>query len=846
MKVDYNIYFNGNLAYEEGLQDIAKANKDDYTTLLPLYPVSNHKAAEAAKSKMDRTIDKCRKSIKLHSIKKRPTPDQSKMSDPAYRAWLKQEEFNPAMPKAWLMLGKAEFHKGEFLESIGTFTYIQKHFDYDKDIVAQCQLWSVRAYAESDWLYEADDLLRKVKVDDLKRRNAALYSAVTADLRLKQKQYREAIPHLKIALPEEKRKGNRPRFAYVLAQLYELTDQRDEARAAYKQVLNLQPDNEMDFNARIRLAQLEPNTGSALRGLEKMAKQYKYKDRLDIIYGAMGNIHLAKGDTTAALDAYQLAIEGSTQNGFPKAQVLLRAGDLYFDMRDYTHAQPCYAEAITILTTDNEDYPRVRKRSDVLSELVVEYNTVLLQDSLQHLSTLPEEEQLKVCEAIVAALIEQEKNDSVAAAQAARDAENDEGPRSVNTSNMIGGGAGSGEWYFYNASLLRQGQQQFRQKWGNRALEDNWRRRTKGGEGTMFAGGGATEGETTEGDEQPIDSLGTDSTQTAGTPPMATDPHDPQYYMQQIPRTEDDIQRSNEQIATALYNMVGIYQEKLEDQALADETFAELKRRFPTEPRLADLYYMQYLTALKQNDTTAAEGYRLALLREFPESNYSSVVRDPKYFDKLRTMAAEQDSVYEATYNAYKRSDYATIRRNKQYAEENYPLSLLMPRFLFLNAVAVAKTDGQDAFVAELQDLVARYPDSELGSMAKDFLALMNQGLESQKGGTTSSLADKRTEDMEAEVDSVPAIVDANVVLIAIPKDEKQLNQLLYQVALFNFTHFMIKDFDLRLVPNFSPTESALEVSGFDTPDEVEWYKGLLLAEPDLQTLFTTLGAQIK
>lgn len=855
MKVNYNIYYNGNTAFEEGIQDIAKANQDDYTHVLNLYPISNHKAADAAKGKMDRTIEKCRKSIKLHSIKKRPTPDQNRMSDPDYRAWLQQEEFNPAMPKAWLMLGKAEFHKGEFLESIGTFNYIEKHFGYDKDIVAQCQLWTVRAYAEAGWLYEASDVLNKVQVDDLKRQNAALYSAVTADLRIKEKQYREAIPHVKIALPEEKRKGNRPRFAYVLAQLYELNGQRDEAREYYKEVLNLQPEHEMDFNARIRLAQLEPNTNGAVRGLEKMAKQYKNKDRLDIIYGAMGNIYLAKGDTTAALDCYQQAIEKSTQNGFAKVQVLITAADLYFQLRDYKKAQPCYAEAVNILTTENDDYPRVRKRSDVLSELIVEDNTVQLQDSLQRLSRLSPEEQLKVCEQIVADLIEQEKNDSIAAAQAARDAENDEGPKSVNTSNMIGGGGGSAEWYFYNANLLRQGQQQFRQKWGNRPLEDNWRRRTKGGEFAAFNqpentdgnGENGEDGESDNNEKMPGDSLDGGGLAPDSVPPVATDPHDPQYYMQQIPRTQEQIQNSNELIATALYNMVGIYQEKLEDQALADETFAELKRRFPTDRRLADLYYMQYLTALKHNDTTAAENYRLALLAEFPESDYATVVRDPKYFAKLRTMAAEQDSVYEATYNAYKRSDYATIRRNKAYAEENYPLSPLMPRFLFLNAVATAKTDGQEAFIAELQDLVARFPESELGSMAKDFLALMNQGLESQKGGTTSSLADKRAEESLVEEEELkPEETVGNVVLIAIAKNEKELNRLLYNVALYNFTRFMIKDFDLRLIQDFSLTESALEISGFDSPEETEWYKGLLRDDAEIQALFTEMNATLK
>ena len=60
-KVKYNILYNGNVAYEEGLKAIRDANTDDYTRILNLYPVSNHDAASAAATQMDKTIEKCRK-----------------------------------------------------------------------------------------------------------------------------------------------------------------------------------------------------------------------------------------------------------------------------------------------------------------------------------------------------------------------------------------------------------------------------------------------------------------------------------------------------------------------------------------------------------------------------------------------------------------------------------------------------------------------------------------------------------------------------------------------------------------------------------------------------------------
>lgn len=841
-KTKYNIYYNGNISFAEGEDAIREANEDDYSTLLNLYPVSNHEAAKAATSQMDRTIEKCRKCIKLHSIKARPKVNQEKRrKDPEYKAWLEQEEFNNQMGKAWLLLGKAEFHKGDFLGSISTFNYIARHYAYNKDIVAQCELWSARAYAELGWLYEAEDVLRKVQVDHLSKNSAPLYSAVSADILLKTKQYDAAIPFVKIAVKNEDRRGNRPRFYYVLGQLYQVQGDKSAARNAYKRVLDLQPDNEMEFNARLQQSQLEDDIQKSINILQKMAQLDKHKDRLDQIYGTIGDIYLEHEDTTKALEYYEKGIESSTENGINKAVVLVNAGDIYYKQRDYVKASPCYKEATQILSVENEQYARIQRRSETLDELVVEHNIVVLQDSLQRLAALSEEEQMKVVEKIIADLIQAEKDEAERLAQAERAAENDNGPRSVNTQNMLGGG-GSGAWYFYNPQLMRSGKQTFRTQWGNRILEDNWRRLSKASTSSSFM--------TTE-EEIPEDSITNEETISKAEQTAEIDDHKPAFYLQQIPKTAEDIERSNQQIADALYNMVYIYRDRVGDQALSDATFQEYCRRFPTNERLVELYYMQYLTALKNQNNADAEQYRKAIIQQFPESKEATIVSQPDYFERLKKMSAEQDSLYENTYYNYQDNNFAVVKANKQYAEEHYPLTPLMPRFLFLNAIAVAKIEGQEAFTQELQDMVTRYPDNELTAMAKDMIALMGQGAESQASIGTS-LQDRRTvettENIE-EGDSVLAFSTetnmASIVLMIVPNDEKILNTLLYQVALYNFSQFMIKDFDLKQIPLFSQGQSALQVSGFDTLEEAKWYQKMLQKNNELMNWLNSNQGQI-
>ena len=206
-------------------------------------------------------------------------------------------------------------------------------------------------------------------------------------------------------------------------------------------------------------------------------------------------------------------------------------------------------------------------------------------------------------------------------------------------------------------------------------------------------------------------------------------------------------------------------------------------------------------------------------------------------------MLDEQDSLYAATYTAYMKGEYTTVKTNKQYALTEYPQSRLMPRFLFLNAVSVARTEGQEAFVKELQALVADYGTTELGTMAKDMLAMMGQGMESQKGGATGDLAELRGQSEQTEESEDAAAAkewsedrkQPSVVLLIMPTaEEEALNELLYEVALFNFSQFLIRDFDLQKMPVFGEG-CALRISGFADMDEAEWWVDLIQKNPEMQ-----------
>lgn len=828
----YNVYFNGKTSYEEGLKNIATAHTEDYSSVIPMYPISKHDNATAGKSNMERAIEKSRKAIKVHSIKQKPERNARKWNDPEYKLWFNQEEFNPALKDAWMLLAQSEFHKADFIGSVGTFTYIARHYPTDKDLIARCQLWIARAYGEMGWIYEAEQVISKLKQDDLKLKNIGLFAEVNADLLLKKRQYKEAIPYLEIALKNEKNKLQKQRLYFLLAQLYKRSGSKDAAFKAFTQVVKLNPPYEMDFNARIYRAELNPDVGGVRKELRKMLKNVNNKDFQDQIFFTLGKTYLQTKDTVKALGYFAESVEKSTRNGFDKALTLITMGDLFYNKQNYMKAQPCYDEASKIITADNEDYARVAKRAETLSELVVQHEIVILQDSLQYLASLPEDKRIDAVNKVIEKLIAEEK----AAAEAAELAElkkiedqND----AIDFMPPIGMGQGAGDWYFYNPGIMKTGQKEFRKKWGTRKLEDNWRRTSKSA--SMFAD---------ENQAVNADATGTTAGDSVQAKPQVTDNKSPEFYLQQIPLTAPAIKKSNEEIATALFNMGLIYKDKVEDYPMAIKTFDEFVRRFGKDSRVPDVYFQAYMLETKRNRTNEADGYRKKLMAEFPDSKYVEVLSDPDYFGKMTRMYREQDSLYMLTYNAYNKSDFNTVKKQVEYVKQNYPLSVLMPKFMFLDALSVGKAESSDKFELALKQLVEKYPESDVSAMSKDILALMLQGKEAKTGSSHGTLLARREEVVKKETEtddrrqfSTDKMLKHRLLLIT-EADSDGLNKILYNVAAYNFTRFMVKDFDL-VVGKLDSLQNMISVTNFDSYDEAAWYVNSIGTDETLAKLST-------
>lgn len=843
----FNIYFNGQLSFEEGLRAIQSAHKDDFSQVIPMFPVSNHEAAKAATTHMDRAIEKSRKAIRTRSITAKPEARSGRRRDPNFRAFANRNEFNPFMYRAWLLLAKAEFHKAEFLSAVGTFNYIARHFKHDVHLVQTCQLWVIRSYAEMGWLFEAEEMLSKITQSQLNHHNATLYATVYADLLLKRRQFREAIPFVELVLSRENDRDMKMRFNFLLGQLYAVSGNNAKAHEQFTKVIRMNPPYEMAFNARIARAGLFlGNMNENRRELYRLAKNNNNEQYLDQLYFVIGNTFLHQNDTVKALSYYHKAIENSTRNGMDKAAAMIVAGDLHFMRKEYIQAQPLYSEATKIIPLTHHHYPRVSLRSEVLAEIVTHHEIIVLQDSLQRLSAMTPDQRLQS----VLAWIEKVEREAELVAERETARQQRAGQPTDDPfvgMNMIGNvnPAERGAWYFYNTALMRSGETEFQRQWGRRRLEDHWRRTTKSA--SLFVEENNAAANLTP---LPNDTVlvGDDGDLPVEATQEPADPKNPEYYLRQIPVTPEQIARSNQLWAESLFAKGVVYKDKLEDFTLAIQTFDEYLRRFGQHEHALEAMYHSFLIHLRTEQPIDAEKMRMRIVQEHPESMYAQMLGVPNYLESRKKMLQQQDSLYQKAYSAFNRNEFQQVFKITEFVSREFPLSPLLPRFMFLSAISTGKTQSNEVFENALGTLLERFPQSEVSSISTDILALIRQGREAQQGNTHGTILARREGNLLNELGEIQAIPSFSLnlnaeqrLLLITPESETALFGLQFELAKFNFSRFILKDFDL-IIRRIDETRNSISVISFDNFNDAQWYLNAILEEPNLKVLMNQLN----
>ena len=716
-----------------GLEDklYATARPNDYNQPLPLFPTLDSASVKASRADLNDIIKRA-----SMPIQHRPGSD---WTDDAY-----------------VLVGWARFYLMQFDDAALTFKYVNST-SKDDNAKHEALIGLMRTFMAQGELENAKAVSDLLDKEQGLPKDARQLFLTRADYYLRTEEPAKAIGQLEKAIPLIEFKNERSRTRYLLAQLYQNAGENKKAYEQLDQILARNPPYELDFQAKLLLAQVSDLSTQDRARLDKnfagLLKDLKNKDYRDKIYYEMARLNYREKNYPAALKLLRQSVKATTTNRFQKSYSYLLAGRIYYEnLHKYPLAAAYYDSTVQNLNKEAKTYLAIKERSDILKDFAKQYTIIETQDSLQALAKLAPDvltARLNTYADTELATRKREADRLAALAKTqARAADLASRTSSANSgigSNLPGVGlapsginaaatdvtafdptatAAAGQWYFDNPTLLGTARSEFIRKWGNRQLQDNWRtNRQAASSPNTVAGGGAplttTGNSTTAVNGTPADSAG----RAAAASPMAARDKLVTQYRATIPADPGQLSTSNQQVEAALYELGGIYKEQLKEREKGFETYEQQVRRYERGEHAPDAYYLLYLYYKDKSDAAKMAQYAAALQREFPKSIYAKLVADPLYREHElalhNAVASRVDSAFTFYINQEFRKANAVLART----EKQYPKSDLNDRVAYLKVLLMARTQAPLTARASVEQFIKAYSDSPLQPQARALAA---------------------------------------------------------------------------------------------------------------------------
>lgn len=790
----FNILFNGKESYKAGVKKIEDAFKNDYSKLLPVFMFTDEELNKSASGDMERTLRKTTKLVNMHSITVKPELKNNKPLDANEKAFYDQKEFNKYVDDTYLLMGKAHFYNSDYKLAKETFRFIMRDFP-TSDIIVEAKIWLARTLIQNNEFRDANLVLSDIEYEaGLKSDEKAMLYTTLADYQLRLENYEKGTLYLNKALEYRHKKIYRIRYHYLLAQLNTKLGKYHKASELYTEVIKMNPPYEYVFNARINRALVYQATsghsGHIREELMKMMKDDKNIDYLDQIYFALAEIEMKLGNTNQAIEYYTKSIQASTGNLDQKARSFLTLAELYYKKQDYLNSQAYYDSVVNVIDNTYDNYSIIFARANSLSKLANNLQTYLLQDSVQKIAQLPRNQINALIDRIIENVKAEEQRQKMLELQ--RREEQAMQQQMALDANIRIDEQGS-SWYFYNNTTKANGKRQFVARWGNRKLEDNWRRKNKT---DMSFDDMLTMEEDSLVDEDYKSEMNNKSRE---------------YYLIDIPFTDSMMQASHNKIQRALFNMGMIYRLDLQDYDNAITSFEELLRRYPGSSYEVSTYYTLYDIYKEISNELMTNAYKSRIIAEYPNSRFALILTDPDYASKLAQEENKASYLYNQAIEAYITGNYNQAIQLAQQGIKTYPQHALSPYYKFLHAMCKGYLGSKPALKAELESLTKEYPEHEISKQAIEVLAAFNN--------ESIELTEEEEVAVEEEVTYVSVRERELHYCLLVCSATENINQMVFNVVNFNLDNYERQNFKADFV-EFNTDYNFINIQRFKTKKE--------------------------
>lgn len=721
----YNGYFNATELIRLSMNSFQASLKEDYYEVLTIDPLPNEEQVIGLYPAIDTAIVKCTKVIQRHSM-----PSNDKPS-------LKKEEHNNWIDENWMTIGIANFYRRDYDAAMKSFSFVKKFYANDPSIYVG-ELWMAKTNIELNKLTEAgfnianlDKAIaneeagggkeakseskskskgkkgskgkKEAKIAKVPKSIRFDFEKTKAHYALKKQNPQDAIKFLEASLEFAKKKTDKSRVHFIIAQLYESIGNREAAKEHYGTCLKYNAPYEMHFNARLKRAFMggDEKVRKELLKMLRDAKNAPYKDQ---IYYALADIELQKSNQPKAIEYLTLSAFYSTSNPRQKGMAYEKMGNMSFAERNYVTAQKYYDSCATVIDDTYPNAEGIRNKVVKLADLVAAVETANFEDSVQRIAQLSEEDRVAFLEKVIKQEKEEAERRKIREAERLRELQQ-------NQNVFVQSGGNGNKWYFNNAKTRSDGFDEFRKLWGTRENEDNWRRSDKIAVMT----------------DNPSD--GEDSTGVVVEEVVeAEDSLTVESLMVNIPLSDSAMKASNDRLLEALYTAGVIYKEQLNEPELARKQFnAVLNRKTEGDVDLSSAFQLYKLDEV--SNVAQATEQKNYILMTYPNSDYANYLRDPDFFIKRKEREALAEQEYVTVLDRYTRGLYFPVISKAESVIENEKDNQYRSKYMLLKAMCIGQTNSdKNEMVPVLNQLIAEYPGSPEEKRAKEMLEIIKNG----------------------------------------------------------------------------------------------------------------------
>ena len=681
MSAHYNSYFIAKERIKEIENIIFDAQQWNYNKVLPIYAQFDSTQSASLKTEIEDCIQKSSISIQRHP--------GSKWEDDSY-----------------ILVGKARYYSLELSDAVKTFKYVNSKSKNDHSRhEALSEL--IRVYADFNEYNNGTAVVDYLEKEDLNTRNAGIFHTNAAYLYQKKGDENKMVQHLVKSEELIPKSSDKARINFIIGQTYHSLDFESEAFRYYKNVLKNNPKYEMEFYAKLYMAQV---TGLAknndLKKIQKyfksLLKDIKNEEYRDKIYYELAGFELNNGNLDEAIDNYKLSIASSKSNQRQKGFSYLKLGEIYYDsLKNYALAKSYYDSTITTLPKNEEGYEAIKDQQEILADFVKQIDIINGNDSLLHLSTLPSDSVLVLA---ISMLEEERKKKERKKKAAARRQTSNEG-----RGNLIQTQSSNSVWYFSNRNALSKGSNEFIKKWGDRPLEDNWRRKNKSSINANPIASGGNFQSTLVNEEESVPVI------EKAKSILAT-----------VPATDEQKRSLLTEIEEAYYQLGNIYNLRLKEDHNAVESFEKLLDRFPSSEYEPEVLYQLFLIYKSIDSGKSLERGEM-LKSKFPESLYAKLVENPNYKEESFATSERLKKLYRKIYYEYKSENHDAVIYSADSVLLVNPENGFSDNIKLLQILAYGKKDGNRKYQYEIGNFSKEFPESELIPYAATLLKVSEE-----------------------------------------------------------------------------------------------------------------------